>query len=309
MRLFIAFVLMLGATVAFAQEEDPGRPSRDPEAVIALSNRWPELPGRLARLLPSEPAGYFELGEEVAAEASDDSERDLARHLYVLAFELASEAEPPMRQLQSSAALAIADLAGVDRDRAWLRAIARSLTGASGRRDWSLASELERPSASVNAARVLGLLRAGDGRNVQRLLADRDVTDLLQRYSGLIYASGPTNLLPRLETEARQWPDRTCRGRRYITVRENDQTRVELCPVCGGSPGWAPDDELFMGTLRFEAELLRGVHRSWAAQLSVDRGAVLRDPEPRELARTLGFDTSRRFWTAAGWAEVAPPGR
>ena len=303
----VAACLLAGAGAA-AQPADAG-------AVESMSGRWAGLGERLSALEPSEPEGYFLLGEEVAAEAMTGAERALARRLHALAFGLASRQDRGDDRLRASAALALADLARTDEDRAWLRAIARSLRppesgaaaapGAGGSR---AAGSISR-EAGHDAARALGLLRSGDGREAGRLLARDEVEGLLERYSGLITETGPVGLMHTLRTEARSWPDDTCRDKRYIVAqvtRNGEQTReIQLCPVCGGSPGWAPEPEIFRGTLRLESKLLDGVQRSWSAQLAADGGAVLRDPDPENLPASLGYEVARSVWRGGRWVSPA----
>ena len=281
----------------------------DGGAVESMSSRWPALRERLAALVPSDPQGYFLLGEEVAGEAMTPGERSLARRLHALAFGLATRDAASDDGLRASAALALADLASSDRDRAWLRAIARSLSPGAGGAAEAFTRHDERvpvsPETALDAARAIGLLRSGDGREAGRLLARDEIERVLSRYSGLITETGPFSLMRTLRLEAAAWPDPTCRGRRFITARvtRSGETvrEIQLCPACGGDPGWAPEPEAFIGTLRLESRLLRGVQRSWSAQLAADRGAVLRDPDPEDLASSLGYDVDRALWRAGGW--------
>ena len=58
-------------------------------------------------------------------------------------------------------------------------------------------------------------------------------------------------------------------------------------------PGPQLSEEELIAQLRFEAVLLNGIQRSWSAQMVVDLGATLRDPDPEDLGEFVVSDYLR----------------
>lgn len=255
----------------------------------------PELDARLAALEPSDPRAYFELGEEVAQEAANPAEVDLARRLFALTYELADSQSP----LRASACLALASLAGSERDRTALRALASSLRGwpiELGGAGSAVASE----EVSFRLATALGHYRAGEYSRAAPLLANPDVRELLRQYGHMI---GSDEAILR---DIRSQPNcRECRNRRIIVADLDPKRTHRLCYTCGGNPGPDLTDLQLLAHLRLESILLSDVERSWSAQLLEDAGAPLRDLDPDNLASSLGVDPSRTIYRDGAWTSPA----
>jgi hypothetical protein len=58
---------------------------------------------------------------------------------------------------------------------------------------------------------------------------------------------------------------------------------------------------MFLAQLRFEAILLQGSQRSWAAQLATDHGAPLRDTDPSTLPVVFEVDPDKVLWREGQW--------
>jgi len=265
---------------------------------------YPDLPiadlrARLEALEPSSPEAYFRLGEEVASEAQSPSEARLAKRLYVLAFELDRRRAG---RLGPSIALALADLVRLDRDRRWLRALARSLDQRYAAPDWhSVDSERMPDAVGLRAAETLGLARAGYGREAAERLDDPEVAEIIERFDALLSPLGVPGGMQLVRKHTREWPCPVCNNERITRVGELEPREHAPCPNCHGNPG--PDlshDEL-IAHLRFESRLLNGIQRSWSAQIAVDGGAPVRDPRPEELAETLGIDPARVAYRDGAW--------
>lgn len=260
--------------------------------------RWArELEG----LDPSRPGAYFELGEMMADRATHPLEVETARTLFVLAFELDRRA----RQRQGwavSACLALADLESLSRDRDWLLALARAVGPSGGA---AVGATEARPATQTAflAATALGLARSGDGDAARRLLSREDVRGLLRAYERLLSPLGYAGGLGVLEAQLRHWPCRECGNQRIVRRVVGGQASSRLCGTCGGNPGPTLTPEQRAAHLRFESMLLRGIHRSWSAQVVADTGVPLRDPDPEELAPTYRVDPGRPYWRDGSWTD------
>ena len=233
----------------------------------------PALAARLAALSPDKPEAYFLLGEEVAESgtvASDKDQLELAKTLYVLAFERDRRTGHP-GHLAASAAIGLA--------------------------------RIERHEQAYEAATVLGLARSGESQDARRWRDRPGVNDTLKRYERLIGTSGETGALSRLDKYLAAWPCPECHNDRVVTKLGDRGPERRLCPTCHGNPGPVLSDEELIGQLRFEASLLNGIQRSWAAQIVVDQSAPLRDPDPDELAATYRVDPRLAYWRGGKWTD------
>lgn len=301
-----ACLLVHSATAAFAMRAAEPAP---------LSSRVDNLDTRLAALSPAKPAAYLELGELVMQEAVVPDERRLARELLVLALTnatarpAAQTAPAPLSAehaaIASSACLALAAIADDQPTARWLAAVGASLAPDAGLEatPQDAASSASRDPAALDLATLLGLVRSGDGRRAERLLARPGVAELLERFDKILIP-GIGGGAQRVRRIIEMYPACTqCRNRRTF----KDAAGVQVCPTCKGLPGPnLPDDEL-LNHLRAESLLLSGVQRSWAAQILADEGAPLRDLDPAEVAATLRVDPTKTIWRSNAWVDPSPP--
>ncbi len=266
----------------------------------------PTLSSRLALLSPDRPGDYFRLAEEVAetgSAAADATQLDLAKTLYVLAFELDRRSGHP-GALAASAAIGLAGIERLDRDRRWLAAVAGAIDRRYALPDWTIAAGGSiSDEQAYDAASVLGLARSGDGREARKRLDRPGVSDTLKRYERMIGTSGETGALSRLDKYMSAWPCPECNNERVVRKMGEHGPELRLCPTCHGNPGPDLSEEELIGQLRFEAALLNGIQRSWAAQVIVDQAAPLRDPDPDELAATYRVDATRAYWRNGAWTD------
>lgn len=295
-------------------EEPPERVDADPEPTPApmrtAMDRIPDLPRRLAELDATDAMAYIELAEEVASETGSPEDRDLARHLYAVAYDLERQtrARP---EVIAGACLGLASLEVSDEGSAWLYAVAglvdpRATRGAGA----GVTTLAIAPDVAVAAANALGLARSGEGRRAGRIYEEPAVHQVFDRYGRLLGGSGGLSGLNRFERALRDWPDLECGGSRVITRRGDDGIETHLCPSCRGNPGPPMSEQEFLNQLRFESRLLRGIHQSWGAQIAADGGAPLLDPDPDRvpelLAARYGVDSARRLWRDGVWVEPPP---
>lgn len=256
---------------------------------------------RLTALRPENPEAYYLLAEEVADTAASPEEFKLASSLFALAFELDRQPGRTGR-LAASAALGLAHIERLDRDRRWLVAVAGAIDPRYALPDWSVGvSGSISDDLAYTAATVLGQARAGEGRDARKLMDKPGVTDTLKKYERLIGSTGETGALSRLDKYTQGWPCPECGNARAVTKMGERGPELRICPTCRGNPGPVLSEEELIAQLRFEAVLLSGIQRSWAAQLIVDQGAPLRDPDPDELASAYGVDAARPYWRDGKW--------
>jgi hypothetical protein len=260
------------------------------------------LSARIQALEPSRPEAYFLLAEEVADIADDAATVALVQSLYAMAFELYRAAGDNPRA--ASCAMGLAGVERLERSRRWLQAVAGTLDRRYALPDWAVpATASISDEAALKAATVLGLARSGEGRDARRLYDQPAIADVLRRYERAIGNTGETGALSRLAKYMDQWPCPQCGNQRFVMKLGDKGPEPRLCPTCRGNPGPRMSEEEYLSQLRFEAALLNGIQRSWAAQITVDLGAPLRDPDPAEIGPIYGADTSRPYYRGGKWVE------
>ncbi len=283
----LAASLMLALATLAQTPQEPPAPSA-------------EFASRLAALSPDRPAEYMLLAEEVADARPEDP--TLARTLFVLAFHL--QRDPA--QIDAAPVIALASMERHEPTRRWLLALAGSVDRRYTQFDWSVAGgQPISDDLAYKAATVLGLARAGDGREARRLLGEPGVKDLLTRYERAIPTSGQPGALTALEQTIALWPCPECGNTRYVSKSGPRGLEVRLCPTCRGNPGPQLARTELIDQLRFEAILLNGIQRSWAAQALIDQGAPLRDPDPADLPALYAVDPDKPLWRDGQWVSAA----
>ncbi len=298
LRVLTACALVCGAFGLAGMQPEP-----EPAPGAPATPEW--ITARLIALAPERPEEYFLLAEEVADGATEAHEVGIARTLYALGYELA-RTRPGAAPLGASCCFGLARLERLEQDRRWLLAVAAAIDPRYARPDWAvpaLASASE--ETAYKAATALGMARAGEGHQARKVLDEPGVKALLRDYERAIGASGGTGALFRLERNIAEWPCPQCSNARAIARPGQQGAEIRLCPTCRGNPGPRLTPQEFLAQLRFEAILLRGVQRSWAAQAAVDMGAPLRDPDPDQLAPVYGVDPARACWRAGKWVTAA----
>lgn len=249
----------------------------------------PDLAQRLDSLDPSAAAGYFELAEELAYEATDAREQRVARELFVLAAVLADDSEAGDR-IARGACLALASLSDEPSEQRWLRAMAATREG--GIADVIAPPEREDVEANARAALVLASYRAERNRDAAKLLSDPATRAALDAKRGELPRY--TNIIETIK--AGDLPA-DCRGERVVRAGDAAQPFV-LCPTCRGNPGARLSGRELRAVLRVEAILLDAPADSWSAQLTVDAGAPLPEIDIRQLAVRFDLDPEATRWRA-----------
>lgn len=271
-----------------------------------------EFEAKLAALTPERWGDYFRLAEDVADGAEGSPEAPdrlrLVRELYVLAFALAGDGRADGGGVgRAGPLIGLASLEERASTRRWLLSLAAGIDPRHASPGWGGSSQGVSGDVALRAATAIGQARAGDGREARRLMNEPGVRELLARYERAIGDTGQLGALSRLEQYAAAWPCPECGNQRVVTRSGGQGTRTTLCPTCGGNPGPKLGRAETVAQLRFEAMLLAprgGLQRSWAAELLVDGGAPLRDPEAADVPGVYGVDVSKACWRAGvGWVE------
>lgn len=296
-RLILIGVTWLAATaVAHGGEVEPAGD---------LGVRVPGLGEKLSALSPAEPMAYFLLGEEVLVEARSEADLALARTLLVLAHEADRRTDRP-RGLSRSVYLALASIARDENERRWLRALAEeSVRGPIVPRQ-GVGEEEVRPEA-LALAEAIGHWRAGDSRAARESLRAEGVSRLIERVSASV--SGASEVLIRLEQDV------SCSGCRNRGIVRSPGGRAGagdeaymLCPLCRGNPGPRLSAGEFASSLAAESVLVRSRHGLWSAQVWLDGGRPLREPDADALAATFGVSPEKSVWRPRAGAAGALDG-
>lgn len=280
---------------------------------------------KLSLLEPGRPEGYFLLAEEVMAEWPDREGRVLARTLLVLSLHLerlkgrgAIEGEGGLGPISGSACLALAAMEPREDVQRWLVSMASLIdngrageSGPGGVRRVVRTVEPVSWRTALDAAEVLQWARAGEGRRAQQLLDRTGVRELLEDYQAGLDTERKVSGMTRVLQAMADWPggcDR-CRSTRFVAVApgpgqlQRGAAKLALCDKCAGLPGPKLTPAELMADLRLESMLLRGVQRSWSAQLLVDGGRPMLEPEPGAVARYYMVETERTVWREGRWVE------
>lgn len=296
----LILALLACASIHAQDARKPSAPSYEgaPEPLAV-----PDLDARLRALEGEAPMRYFELAEEIAREFSGDAGRDLARNLFVLAFELSRD-ESGVPTLTRSVCLALAELEPGDTDRRrWLRAIAALEDDDSPDAQGALRETGVRERIAV----ALSHFRAEEYLKARTQLNRPAVQRFISRLGG-----AEKQLVDRVIHEVdRDAACEVCRNDRTVPDRSREGRRGDqvLCPRCQGNPGPRLTAEEYRRLLVFEIGLLGVQTQRWDAQLDVDDGAPLREASPDRLPRLFDVDPraviytfdAQKGWRSGGW--------
>lgn len=303
----ILVLCVLGCTqLTFAQGEDIVDESLAPIAQLPVA----DLLQRLGRLRPEEPTAYFVLAEEVSEAAHSTPQIELARTLYVLAFELARSHGPGYSQLAASSCLGLAQLDPSDANSTWLQSLAGASDPRYAQADWSrIALREVSDDTAFELATAMGYARSGDGLRAARILSKPEVMDLLRQYETMLSTTSSDGGRLRLQRHIKAWPQCPECGNDRIVTRKNSSPPVKtLCYTCRGNPGPVLSTAELVVHLRTESRLLSGIHRSWGAQYIAGLDAPIHDPDPKELALAYEVDPAKIYWRDGAW-RTSPDGK
>lgn len=262
---------------------------------------------RLQNLRPDKAENYLFLAEELASESHVRESRDLSRALYVLAFEIDRKQPSSNGRIARSACSGLAALTRNEAEQRRLLAIGQIVAGQASRVRGErpvLVKPMIPPSdeTALNLVTAIGLARAGEGRRAEQYLGREGVRSLLESTEGLFGGFDRQGASANIERWINDWPAcPTCKNKRIVS---RSGAEPQLCKHCEGNPGPRLSDAELLMQVRGESLLLRGVHRSWSAQLVADGGEPLRDPLPEDLALQYGVDANATIWRDGRW--IAP---
>jgi len=269
---------------------------------------------RLIALRPDDAKAYLLLGEEVADQATTSGDQRLALDLLARAFE-AARVLPGAAQIAAGASLALTEIQRTERDKSFLRAMARLIDPVNSEPMWlRKAGPTSADAPPYQIALVLGYVRVGEGSLAKAALAKPEVRQSLLAIEPLLRKSGWGGGVNGLMREAGKWPCPECLNKRVVrrtgagvggaNAPEN-KVEYKACPICNGKPGPQLTVNELLSQLRFESVLLQGSQRSWAAQITADDGAPLVDPDPAGLCQRFNVDAARMYWRNGRWVRNA----
>jgi len=278
-----------------------------PTALGATGSSGAEFVPRLIALSPDRPMEYFELAEEISYEMPGATGRDLARHLLLVALELDRRSTHPI-PVGRSVCLALADVATDSAERAWLLAMARSLTPAG---ELAPADHAGQPvhtadasnptgatTSSAELAFALARFRAADPRPVRALLESGNALRILTD-AGMPpgAAAELLELVSSRLAELRKLrtPDSDGRVERYSL---DGVPMYRLAPATHGHPGPVLTHDQTTLILGAEGLLLGASPDSWAADAAVTMGQPVRDINPASLAAYFKVDPTLVYFVA-----------
>jgi len=218
---------------------------------------------RLAKLSPDDPAGYFELAEDLVDAQESPSDLDLAIRLFVLADHL----NPVM--YRRSAILAIRPLVDDPAVRRLLKANLRAATVHSSYMPedghWSTRDD----EMVMNAVEALSAFRNGDEKKFRQLLEADGVVGIFEVSSDRL----PGDVDWMLRRMSRRQDD-------GLVLSEDDQ----------------------VSTLELQAELLGSSNQPWSVVLRTGEGRPLTVIDPIPLSEIFGVSADRSRWIDGQWS-------
>lgn len=233
---------------------------------IGVSGNDNDFEQRLLALDPATPMDYFELAEEIADVADDQTQHDLARRLFGLAGVL------DRHRLGRSACLALADLETEPTAKRRLLALA-SLLGerdAASLREWGGGVE-PTSEAALAIATSFARYRTGDGAKALEALEGPGVMSLLESHQDALLGG-----LRRYREDCKLY-----RGRLRPSLSDADIDRM----------------------LQLELLLIAGMSRPWSSELLLGYAHPLIEVDPDQLEESLGIDASRSIYRDGRWIQ------
>lgn len=262
---------------------------------------------KLESLAPSDPIAYFRLAEEVASSGGTADDQQLARRLYAIAFLLTSdetdshESEFP---IAASACLGLAELERSTTRKRWLLALAGRLDPRYASKSWDASEQANSSSeAALLLAEAIGLSLSGDGSLARERFDDPRVESLIEETRGILDRPGTGASSTLIKREAQIWPCPECGNARAVPDRSEGGQVRRLCSTCRGNPGPIISRESFVAYLAYQAVILHGTQRSWSADLAVNQGRPLLDPQPEEVAVYVGIDPTKVYYRKGRWLD------
>lgn len=287
-RALVSIIMCIGMLPLFARAQD-------------------DLESKLEALSPGDPAAYFRLAEDVADQARDVESVQLARRLYVLAFMLADQSQSDTDAEFPIAASACVGLAALERTedrKRWLLSLAGRLDERYAKRRWDTMSDDEQASeAALLLSEAIGLVLSGDGSLARERFDDPRVTKLLEETRDILNRPGSGASSTGIQREAEIWPCPECGNARGVPDRSEGGQVRRFCSTCRGNPGPVITRETLVAYLSYQSLLLHGTQRSWSAELAVNQGRPLLDPQPSEVPVNMGVNPTKVHYRDGQWLD------
>lgn len=257
----LSIVMLLVWLPALGSGGSPGFASQDRDSI----DDWTD---RLEALQPSDPLAYYELAEEVADRASDETQRDLAKRLFALAGILDSA------RLGRSACLALISMETRPHIKRRLQALASLLGGDTPTFNFLQGEPRTTidPVTALNVSEALGFYRRGLGSRALGKLRDEETLALLNSLDGLLRGG----------------------AKRFL----------EDCKLYNGQVRPSLSEPNLTKMLQVERALLSGRDRAWTSELLLTNGAPLIEIDTQRLDFLLDVDASLCRYREGRWVRV-----
>ncbi len=306
-KIIFVSLLIYTSTGTQALETQPETSSQEPADTkhIPLIERYSH---HLKSLSPQNIDAYFTLAEEMLRSANTESDIKLASQVLAIGAGLAQNANK--NELAASMCIALASVSTVPETYRILWDITL-LLDPSRKSSW--VQHRDRRLSQViqlrqSAARCLYATRFSLHREASTLWEDtsvrRTILDTAQSLN-----LDPTEVRKTINTLLSHAADDSCRGRVFLTKREDGQTHKVVCPDHSEPIGVGLSEDSLAMFIKLELALLkdRAATQSsgWQINAYLDRLAPLKQPSIDFIYNHYHVDPQRPYWRQGRWTSKA----
>ncbi|MGV6813769.1 MAG: hypothetical protein ACWA5W_02025 [Phycisphaerales bacterium] len=265
---------------------------------------------RLGSLNPNNIDQYFILGEDILRSAQTPSDHQLAQQVFAVGAGLALEAGD--NQTASSLVIALADSASSPADYATLWDIAL-LLDPRRKTAWSQHRNNradENQSQRDAALKCLYAVRFSQYREAAPLWEDQHIRATILQTAQEI-GLDPTQVRQTIETLLEQAANDSCRGRVFLTKRENGQTSKVVCPDHSSPLGIGFSEQSLKMFIKLELAMLdaqsSSIDTGWQTEAYLDHLTPIRLPTIDDIFGMFQVDPARPYWRRGRWTAKDRP--
>ncbi len=260
---------------------------------------------QLGRLEPGNLDGYLRIGEQLGGDAQTDHARDLAMQTLAIGIGLAQRAG----NSKLTASMCIA-LASVEPDSAMASSLWDLAYSIDPDRRWAWVAHREaktRASAQLrrDAARAVYAVRFNDHQLATELLGKKAVRETIRQtaHQAGLDPVGVDRLLFAMIADASA---DSCRGRVFVTQRDDGEVRRVVCGDHLRPIGAGPDDESLRQLIKLELGLLDELasptnRDTWAVSAYLQMDEPVEDMSVSSIVEYYQVDMTKPYWRGDRW--------
>ncbi len=261
---------------------------------------------QLGRLGPGNLDGYLRIGEQLGADAQTDQQRDLAMQTLTIGIGLAQRAG----NAKLAASMCIA-LASVEPDPVMASSLWDLAYMLDPDRRWAWVAHRDakaRESAQLrrDAARAVYAARFHDPQLATELFGKKAVRETLRQgahQAGL----DPVAIDRLLFAMIADASEDDCRGRVFVTQRNDGEVRRVVCGDHRRPIGAGPDDESLRQLIKLELVLLDALwsptnRDAWEVSAYLEMDGAMGDVSVSSIVAHYRVDLTRPYWRGDRWA-------